>query len=97
MLTVTDGAKRLLKETLEAHTDDPETTIRLAVKEEGQLGIILDTESEGDQVVEHEGARVLLVSSELATDLQGSTLDIQETADGQKLIVTNEKQNNSND
>ena len=66
MLTVTQSAKQLLKESLLAHSDDPEAGLRLSMKPSGQLGVMLDSEAEGDQVVEHEGARVLLVASELA-------------------------------
>lgn len=95
MLTVTESAKQLLKETLQAHTDDPEIGLRLSPREPGepgQLGIVLDREAEGDQVVEHEGAKVLLVASELAPAVDGVTLDIQETTDGPKLAVSQEKQ-----
>lgn len=88
MLEVTESAKQLLKETLQAHTDDPETSIRLSMKEEGQFGMVLDGESEGDQVVEHEGAKVLLVAPGLATTLEGSTLDVQDTAEGPKLFIS---------
>lgn len=88
MLTVTESAKQLLKETLSAHTDDPEIGLRLEVKPPGQLGIVLDRGAEGDQVVEHEGAKVLLVASELAPAVDGVTLDIQDTADGPKLVVS---------
>jgi len=97
MLTVTESAKQLLKETLRERSDDPETGIRLSVKEGGQFGIVLDSESEGDQVVEHEGAKVLLVAPELATALEENTLDVQDTGEGPKLVVTKEKQNNSKD
>jgi len=92
MLTVTESAKQLLKETLQAHTDDPELGLRLSPGELGQLGLVLDSEAEGDQVVEHEGAKVLLVASELTLAVDGVTLDIQDTADGPKLAVSQEKQ-----
>jgi len=88
MLTVTDSAKQLLKETLSAHTDDPEIGLRLELKPPGQLGIVLDREAEGDQVVEHEGTKVLLVAPELAPAVDGITLDVQDTADGPKLVVS---------
>jgi Fe-S cluster assembly iron-binding protein IscA len=97
MLTVTESAKKLLKQTLQEHSDDPETGIRLSVKEGGQFGIVLDSESEGDQVVEHDGDKVLLVSPGLATALEGSRLDVQDTDEGPKLFITKEKQNSSND
>ena len=92
MLTVTDSAKQLLEETLSAHTDDPEIGLRLEFKPPGQLGIVLDREAEGDQVVEHEGAKVLLVAPDLAPAVDGITLDVQDTADGPKLAVFREKE-----
>ncbi len=88
MLTVTEGAKQLLKETLLAHSDDPEAGLRLSMKPPGQFGIELDWEVEGDQVVEHEGSKVLLVASELAPVVDGVTLDVQDTPDGPKLVIS---------
>jgi Fe-S cluster assembly iron-binding protein IscA len=90
MLTVTGEAKQLLKETLIEHSNDPKIGIRLSVKEGGQFGIVLDSESEGDQVVEHGGAKVLLVSSGLATVLEGSRLDVRDTDEGRKLFLSKE-------
>ena len=90
MLTVTKEAKLLLKETLTKHSEDPQTGIRLSVNAGGQFTIVLDNESEGDQVVEHDGAKVLLVSSGLATDLEGSTLDVRDTQEGRKLFLSKE-------
>lgn len=87
MLTVTEDAKQLLKETLQAHTDDPETGLRLSMKEPGQLGITLDNVVEGDLIVEHEGTRVLLIAAELDPVLDGVTLDVQDTGEGPALIV----------
>lgn len=88
MLTVTESARQILKETLQEHSDDPETGIRLSVQEGGQFGIALDSESEGDQVVEHEGAKVLLVASALSNVLEGRTMDVHETEEGPKLYIT---------
>jgi len=87
MLTVTDIAKQHLKATLLAHTDDPEIGLRLELKPPGQLGLVLDREVEGDQIVEHEGSKVLLVRDELAPFVDGITLDVRETADGPKLVI----------
>jgi Fe-S cluster assembly iron-binding protein IscA len=90
MLTVTESAKQLLKETLQAHTDDTEMGLRLVSGPPGQLGLVLGREGYGDQIVEHEGAKVLLVAPELAPVVDGITLDVQDTADGPKLVVTRE-------
>ena len=88
MLTVTESAKQLLKKTLRSYSDDPEAGLRLSVDSGGQFGLKLDIESEGDQLVEHEGAKVLLVAPGLAPVLERSTLDVQDTADGPKLVIS---------
>jgi Fe-S cluster assembly iron-binding protein IscA len=90
MLTVTEDAKQYLKDTLLAHTDDTEMGLRLVLESAGRLGLVLDREGVGDQIVEHEGAKVLLVEPELAPVVDGITLDVQDTANGTKLVVTKE-------
>ena len=86
MLTATESAKSLLKEILTAHSDDPEMGVRLASDPQGQLGLVLGKEQPGDQVVEHQESKVLLVASELALGLEEVTLDVEDTADGPKLV-----------
>jgi len=90
MVTVTESAKGLLKEILTAHSDDPEMGVRLAPDSQGQLGLVLGKEDLGDQVVEHQGSKVLLVASELAPALEEVTLDVEDTAEGPKLVVQKE-------
>jgi len=93
MLTVTENAKQYLKDTLLAHTDDTEMSLRLESLVSwpaGQLGLVLDREGYGDQIVEHEGAKVLLVAPELAPLVDGTTLDVQDTAGGPKLVMNKE-------
>ena len=87
MLTVTEGANQLLKGILTTHSDDPEMGVRLASDPQGQLGLVLGKEEPGDQVVEHQGVKALLVASELAPSLEEVTLDVQDTDDGPKLVV----------
>lgn len=87
MLNVTDGAREELKKTLSAHTSDPEVSLRLELKSPGQLGLSLGKETEGDEVVEHEDTKVLLVAPDLAPTVEGVTLDVQETEEGTKLVV----------
>ena len=91
MLTVTDSAKQELKKLLLAHTDDSEGSLRLELKPPGEFGLLLGKEAEGDQVVEYEGTKVLLVASELAPVVEGITFDVQDTADGPKLVVSKGK------
>jgi len=90
MITVTESAKGLLKEILTAHSDDPEMGVRLLMNSPGQLGLVLGEEEPGDQVFEHQGAKVLLVSPDLAMALEEITLDVRDTDDGPKLVVQKE-------
>jgi Fe-S cluster assembly iron-binding protein IscA len=90
MLAVTENAKQLLMETLLAHTDDPEIGLRLVLEPPGRLGLVLSKECYGDQVVEYEGAKVLLVAPELETLVDETILDAQDTPDGPNLAVLRE-------
>ena len=91
MLTVTDSAKQHLKELLLDHTDDPDVGVRLAPgMEPGRVAIVLDREGFGDDVVEHEGSKVLLVGPEVAQLIAGATLDTEDTHDGTKLVISRE-------
>ena len=88
MLNVTDSAKRHLKELLLDKTDDPDFGVRLTVGAPGQIGLVLDRAGPSDQVVEYEGAKVLLVGQEEAQLLPEATLDTQDTPEGRKLIFS---------
>jgi Fe-S cluster assembly iron-binding protein IscA len=86
MLTVTEGAKRYLKSLLLARTDNLKLSLRLD-GEPGQFRIKLDSEVPGDQVLEYEGAKVLLMDPVLALLLKEAKLDVLDTPDGPKLVV----------
>ena len=87
MLKVTESAKRELKERLSSKSDNPQAGLRLSISEGDTFDLSIGEESPGDQAVEHEGAKVLLVSPELATRLEGATMDLQETAEGTRLVI----------
>ena len=88
MVIVTEGAKQELNRILaSANIDDPEIRLRLVMSEPRAFSLILDKGHEGDQVVEHEGAKVLLVGQELSQVLEGVTIDCQETAEGTRLTI----------
>jgi Fe-S cluster assembly iron-binding protein IscA len=88
MLTVTEGAKDKLKETLLANTDDRDAGLRLKMQPSGQLGLVLDKESPGDSVVEDEGLKLLLMEHQVAELLQDATLGVQNAPDGPKLTIS---------
>lgn len=87
MLTVTESAKGLLREILNSNSDDPEMGLRLVLGPEKQMKMVLGEVEPGDQVVEYQGTKVLLVASELAPLFEEITLDVEDTADGPKLVV----------
>jgi Fe-S cluster assembly iron-binding protein IscA len=90
MLSVTEGAKQMLKEALAAKTDDPELGLKLVANESGQFTLVLAQGKEGDQVVEHEGSKVLLIDGELSALLDGRTLDSWDSDKGRYLTVSKE-------
>ena len=90
MITITESAKQELKNILSANADNPQARLRLTTDNQGQLGLGIDIEQPGDQVVEHKGSAVLVVEEGLAASLEGVTLDTQDTPEGPKLIVSQE-------
>ncbi|HIE16765.1 MAG TPA: hypothetical protein EYP71_01030 [Dehalococcoidia bacterium] len=90
MIKVTERAREELKKILSDNTDNPEESLRLAATAQGQLGLAIDVELPGDQVVEHEGSKVLLVQEELAVMLLGITLDVEDAPEGPRLIIISE-------
>ena len=89
MVTVTESAKEELKNTLsEADISEPNMGLRLAQTAPEEFGLMLDEEQEGDQVVEHEGSKVLLVGADLMELLEGFTIDCQNTPEGQRLTIS---------
>lgn len=53
-----------------------------------ELGLGLDRSKEGDQVVEHNGKKVLLVDESTGELLDGATLDVVDTPEGQQLTIS---------
>jgi Fe-S cluster assembly iron-binding protein IscA len=87
MLTVTESAREVLKGILNANSDNPEMGLRLVVNQDNQIKMALGTEEPGDQIIEHEGTKVLMVPSPLITVFDGITIDAEESDDGPKLVV----------
>jgi Fe-S cluster assembly iron-binding protein IscA len=86
MLTATESAKQELKRILLARTDDPDLSLRLE-GEPGQFRIKIDSEVPGDQVLEYEGTKVLLLEPALAFLLGDANIDVQDTPEGPRLVV----------
>ena len=84
MLTVTALAREKMKEAIQAEATDPEVGFRLipSPSSPNQLKMVLDKEKEGDQIVESEGVKILLLSPEVVPRLKGMVIDYQETSQG---------------
>jgi Fe-S cluster assembly iron-binding protein IscA len=92
MLAVTERAKQELKKILATHVDYPMAGLRLRRFESDRFALSIDVEEPGDQVVKHEGVKVLLVEKELASALQGTIIDIEDTPEGPRLTAFEEPQ-----
>jgi Fe-S cluster assembly iron-binding protein IscA len=89
MVTVTERAAQELKEILEAQAVEPEQVLRL-VREAQGFSLRLDKESAGDEVVESEGATILLVDEQLSPIVDGAVVDCIDTPEGPRLTITKE-------
>ena len=87
MINVTERAKQELKRLLTAKVDWPGARLRLIDRGQGQLGLGIDIEAHGDEVVEYEGMKVLIVAPGLAFNLKQTTLDVDETIGGAELVI----------
>jgi Fe-S cluster assembly iron-binding protein IscA len=88
MVSVTEGARKELKRMLSEKVDWPGARMRLVDRGQGNIGLGIDIEVPGDHVVEYEGTKVLIIESELATNLKGITLDVDDTPAGAELVLS---------
>ncbi len=88
MVSVTEGARKELKRMLSEKVDWPGARMRLVDRGQGNIGLGIDIEVPGDHVVEYEGTKVLIIESELATNLTGITLDVDDTPAGAELVLS---------
>jgi Fe-S cluster assembly iron-binding protein IscA len=85
VIAISDAAKKELKRILTENTEDPAVVLRLTATPEGELGLIMDSEEVGDNVIEHDGNKVLVIEAELANALKGVNMDVEETEEGPML------------
>jgi len=92
MIDVTERAKKQLKELLTNNVDHPEACLRLRTNDRGQLGLGIDIEMPGDEVLEYEGSKLLLVERELADSLEGIALDVEDSNEGSRLVIVDKSE-----
>ena len=88
MITITERAKQELRRLLSQKVDWPEARLRLMDRGQGRLGLGVDIEAPGDQIIEYEGTQVLLIEPDLAINYTGITLDVDDTPDGAELVIS---------
>ncbi len=88
MLQITDDAKAELKRLLSNKVDWPGARLRLMERSSGALGLGIDIATAGDKVVDYQGDGLLVVDGGLADRLEKVLLDVDNTADGVVLVIS---------
>jgi len=88
MINVTERAKQVLKNILSEKVDWPDARLRLMDRGQGNLGLGIDLEAEGDRIVEYDGVKVLVVNPDLDSNLKEITLDVHDTDEGAELVIS---------
>ena len=84
-LKITAWATGWLKSTLDGMARSPAQLLRLVADAQGTLSLYVDTPTQTDAVVFHDGAQVLLIDADVLSILSGATLDVTETPAGTSL------------
>jgi hypothetical protein len=87
MVSVTEHAKEVLRNLLIDMEADPDEGLRLLPNSNGEFVLALDNQLWGDEVIEHQGSKVLLIGIEYNRFLNGKTVDCEKTEDGEVLLV----------
>ena len=64
-----------------------EAALRIVPLADGRVGLIMDMFRDGDQVVEHDGEKILVVGPELGDSLDGLVFDCVDTEAGKQLTI----------
>jgi len=88
MVRVTERALDMLAEIkASANIGDPDMGLRLEPATSGGLGLLLDRERAGDQIVEYAGEKVLLVDDRLSEVLTGAEIDCEPVGKEMHLVI----------
>jgi Fe-S cluster assembly iron-binding protein IscA len=87
MIDVTERAKEALKERMAREIADEVIGFRLHRNPSGVYSLLLDWPSPGDQVIEHRGAKVLLIDQDISNSLDGATIDYVDNGSGEVLLI----------
>ena len=88
MVGVTEAGLVELKRILDEHTDNDQASLRLTTDQSDTLGLTIDVNTSEDQVLEHEGSKLLIIEQSLAANLEDITIDVDESPEGPRLVIT---------
>jgi Fe-S cluster assembly iron-binding protein IscA len=90
MIAITERAAAGLQELLAINHAQPGQGVKLVPSGTGRIGMTISEPGEGDAVVDHEGAPLLIVDGGIADSLDGTQIDCEiSPAEGQpKLAFT---------
>jgi hypothetical protein len=86
MFVMTQAAGGYLHSVLDRAQVPEETAIRFVIEGES-LNTRLDTVHPGDATFDHDGRKVLLLDEQVSQLLDTSTLDLQPTPEGERLVL----------
>lgn len=85
LITVTDGAREFLYVAASELADDE--CFRLARGTTGKIAVVTGLPVQSDVTIKHENRTILAVESELAEDLKGRTVDVEDTKAGKMGLI----------
>jgi hypothetical protein len=86
MLVMTQPAGEFLCAALQRANAPAEAAIRFEIEGDALVSK-LDKPRPGDATFDHDGRKVLLLDERVSQLLDGSTLELQPTAEGEKLVL----------
>lgn len=87
MIQVTYSARSRLRRLLDRRKKAG-SLLRLLPSPDGQIGLIFSQQREGDQVVDQDGLKLLVISRRIASVLDGAIIDCEQEQEGERLTLS---------
>ena len=91
MVEVTENAKQELKRILQTQSLEPGKHLRLATPPvwvgDGDFGVVVDEQRDGDHEVQHQGVTLLLVDEALMQHMAKAVMDFKQSPEGPRFTL----------
>ena len=87
-LAITDRVIAALSEVMSTLDRRADQCLRLLLAEDGVINLTLDAPRDGHQVLKQGNTPVLIISPQVLVNLGGKTLDVSESSEGTKIIIS---------